>query len=52
MEEILRILLHEIATARDLLSVNVAAGVAHDKLVAMMAATTSNTDPKEVPEAA
>ncbi len=40
MEEILLRLLHDIATSRDLVSINLAAGVAHEKLLALLAATT------------
>lgn len=43
----MRLLLHEIAVARDLHSINIAAGTAHEKLLDLMASATHNTDREE-----
>ena len=56
MEGILRGLLHDLATAKSLTDVNIAAGIAHEQLLATLdETTTEDTNLEEVrssPEAA
>jgi len=51
MEEVLLRLLHDLATSKDLLSVNLAAGVAYERLLALTPTSHKEDQHQELPAA-